>query len=900
MSPRRSVDSSGNALRNAFPVFIALVFLSAGGAAVLWASGIFNQQKQTISREGQIAFPALSRSVQAYDAIRREDLLNPQTRQLNVIWLPEAQANPKMLRDLTEIIGRVISRDKQAGFILTEKDFLPKGTRPGISAGIPPGKRSLTIPVEEIPGLELLRQGDQFDLLAVLPEKEQPISNIEQAALMGGIKPPDTRSGQLAKQSGSKSLVVGGTMIALSQGTKRSTDGAKGLVAPTTGNRNAKKPQMMAVIAIDPVEVAPLTEAIGLELNLYCVARSGHPEDTPAEQQAQSLEGLVPVVTLSRPITAYSRITQDDLADKVTGRLNLYYFKPDEIQPDWIVGFENLIGRVCATDLSQGAIIQATNLLPAGSPPGIAGAIPAGMESLTIKVSQLPGIETLKRGDRFEVHLHLPEGLAPTTSQPSTASVFGGRLSAEDAELQKELRSGIRVLSQSAILLNEMSEQDEETTEEQQVSIAVDSSEVIGVIQALHREMQLYAVGQGQGKADRNSPFPEAFHDGNKSVSRPRLQYASMEREQSSKGEFVSVPILVQDVKPRSRLTVEQFIDPSTGNIHYLQFSADQLQSEVMTDLRELIGKSAGRQLYKGEWVRQTDVCETAVWSVPCDIPADWSVIEVSEFDVRGLEVATIGDRIDLVSVRPVRALQLQAKAEWPFSKSASTFYQSNRDDIFTQADISTIVTHAMVVGQTGRKIHLPTRTVDEHVGNETQLGETINRQSITKHTNHSYYEVEATIWQIAVPLKSVPTLTQALAVQSIIEDGNGAGDNRQGEAEGGDARQPQEQNGNKHIDHEVAIYAVLRNPASQTPQEIPSRDIISEWMTTWGKRFSKYSKSFRQQAKDVHTIQQIRGNEVNQNHWLNGKPSSEFPVDAIHSNTIETQIDQRLSKGQK
>ena len=67
------------------------------------------------------------------------------------------------------MIGRVVNHEKQANYAFRETDFLPPGTRPGMVAGIPPGKRSYTLEVTKIKGIQSLKAGDRFDLLATLP-----------------------------------------------------------------------------------------------------------------------------------------------------------------------------------------------------------------------------------------------------------------------------------------------------------------------------------------------------------------------------------------------------------------------------------------------------------------------------------------------------------------------------------------------------------------------------------------------------------------------------------------------------------------------------------------------------------------------------------------------------------
>ena len=44
-------------------------------------------------------------------------------------------------------------------------------------------------------------------------------------------------------------------------------------------------PVQEVVVAVDPEEVAPITEAMATEVTVYCVARSGQPEDPAAESK---------------------------------------------------------------------------------------------------------------------------------------------------------------------------------------------------------------------------------------------------------------------------------------------------------------------------------------------------------------------------------------------------------------------------------------------------------------------------------------------------------------------------------------------------------------------------------------------------------------------------------------
>ena len=82
---------------------------------------------------------------------------------IGVGGLSSTVADPK------KILGRVLARDVGVGYLFREDDFLPAGTREGVAGGVPAGKLALAVPPGRISGLQLLKSGDRFDLLATMP-----------------------------------------------------------------------------------------------------------------------------------------------------------------------------------------------------------------------------------------------------------------------------------------------------------------------------------------------------------------------------------------------------------------------------------------------------------------------------------------------------------------------------------------------------------------------------------------------------------------------------------------------------------------------------------------------------------------------------------------------------------
>ena len=340
-------------------VFVLLFVVTGGIVASLWGLGFFGTE---ISREGMLAYPALARPVPAYSAISREDLLHPETGELHVVWLQETSISESMIRDLRLVVGRVAKKDISPGIVLTEGVLFPQGTRPGLAAGIPPGKRALSVDVEKIEGLGLLRQGDDFDLFVSFPKtKDDDASKnqVEYASLIGGIKPPKSRTGSIAQRRGVHRIAQGARMVLLTRGTETSTAGQQGLVVDAQSRR--KQSVVRATIAIDPEESSILTEVLSLDDAVaYCVAHSGHPDDQVEETEAISIEGLVPVIAASQPIDALSAISPEHLADSATGQPNVYYFPPEKVAAHWVTDVSQLAGRVVRNNVAKGMILTET------------------------------------------------------------------------------------------------------------------------------------------------------------------------------------------------------------------------------------------------------------------------------------------------------------------------------------------------------------------------------------------------------------------------------------------------------------------------------------------------------------------------------------------------------------
>ena len=336
-----------------------------GGGLLTYAGlsyfGFLESGPRAKDRTGLVKVPKSQRNIRALSKVIRDDFHNLELGDDAYYWYPQSviDQNPDWILDTAKIANRVMARNKAEGYTFTERDFLPEGSRTGISAGVPEGKQGFFVDAEAIPGLELLKMGDKFDLLSSLPEEALEKPEAEYGLLAGGIK---VRGGKPIPLSGVRQLVQDAQMIAITRGREMTTQSVMSLPEPDPRSRNRNQ-SVQITIAIDPKEVVPLTQALAAERTIHCVAQSGQQLKDNVDQ-TNALVGLVPFPATARSMEAFSRITADDLADPDTGELRTYYFRPEKVGSGWINSVNDLIGRVVARDTTAGFIFSQDDFLP--------------------------------------------------------------------------------------------------------------------------------------------------------------------------------------------------------------------------------------------------------------------------------------------------------------------------------------------------------------------------------------------------------------------------------------------------------------------------------------------------------------------------------------------------------
>lgn len=261
------------------PVMLATIVVSAMAAIVLLAAlGIIDLSRLRSSEPstvGLIAVPTSAVQIPAHTRIRRDHLWDRANGRISVVYLPPRAVTREMLRNITEIIGRVLDSEKEPGYVFTAADFLPPGTREGLVAGIPAGKRAIRVSADRVDGLYGLNAGDRFDIVATMPidaaaggrslNFSGPYS--EEIAL-------ETQLSNWEKQATVRVIVQNAVIVEPMV--------ARGMAAATTSAQAAAaraRAVQEAVIAVNPNEVALLTEAMAVDARLSSIPRSGRPDD---------------------------------------------------------------------------------------------------------------------------------------------------------------------------------------------------------------------------------------------------------------------------------------------------------------------------------------------------------------------------------------------------------------------------------------------------------------------------------------------------------------------------------------------------------------------------------------------------------------------------------------------
>jgi len=327
--PKTTYGSQRKRGRFSVPLMtVAILILGLlGGALILQAAGVIqipllsrkDDGPKTPDYTGRILVPRSTRPIAAYAEVTRDDILD---RQGNVAWLflrPQDVTEAMLTKDdLGNIIGRVLRRQKPPGYVFTEADFYPPGTRPGPTAGVPKGKRAMRLKASVVPGLHGLNQFDRFDLVmtVAVEVEDQPTRSTRNGGKLD-VDGPYSELAENAPQSAApgvrikrkhaevKTIVSNG--IVVQPVMQREQIGTSSSLL--RGTAVTSTPVEEIIIAVDPDEVAALNMALAIEAQLQVAMRSGQVSEDDVD------EGEIPDLGI---VLDEERVTAEDGQESVT------------------------------------------------------------------------------------------------------------------------------------------------------------------------------------------------------------------------------------------------------------------------------------------------------------------------------------------------------------------------------------------------------------------------------------------------------------------------------------------------------------------------------------------------------------------------------------------------------
>ncbi len=377
---------------------IGLGLIATVGTLFLLGLGPFGG-KRHVPHPGMIAVPRSLRTIPAYAVVTPEDVTGPDTG--DMFFASHDQIPKAVIADRRQIFFRVTSKQKEPGYLFSEADFLPKDTRPGVVAGVPEGKRAMTLEADKLNGVYGLQLGDHVDLVASIPvDKLSSFGGADWSRLPASAQVQTAPRDDKTKEKRTETRMLARDAVLVTPVSTRSKSITSSSL--TQGTTVRQVPVHEIVLAVDEDEVAPLNDAMGLAVEMTCVAHSGRPEDKNLHAVPP---GMVAVPVNGRAVAAYSLLMPEDLLDPGTRAQRYMTLADDEVkQRGIVVDPKTVIGRVLARDKSRGQFFSEDDFLPRGTAPGLAGGIPPDKRALTLDAGKVIGAPGPAAGRSLRPH----------------------------------------------------------------------------------------------------------------------------------------------------------------------------------------------------------------------------------------------------------------------------------------------------------------------------------------------------------------------------------------------------------------------------------------------------------------------------------------------------------------
>ncbi len=432
-------------------LMLAIVIIGGGIVATLWAAGVpiekiafWNTEPERVAA---ITLPMNWKPIQAYTKVKRDDLQDPRTGEINRIEVPlvavkemsasivgpdgELATQPVKMAEKTEsgiilqlqdgtvitqqqlvklggaftqssdIIGRVVKMDKSPGFAFSESNFFVQGTPSGLAGATPSGMRAMTLEADQLAGVHRISMGEQIDLVANIPlQKLNRFELSTGSRLPGAELVVDLASSGRNQEKETTARLVARQAIVLTPVVKRvSTETSSSL---SQGKKLLSVPVEEVVLAVAAEDVAAVTAALELGATVNVLVRSGRLESDEVSPTVP--EGMVAVPIPGQMLLAYQTIRTGSFEDPATAYVRTINVPSQTAETsNWITDLSNLVGRVPRHDLPATVPIREEDLMPFGTTPGLSGATPPGRVLFFLEPEGLVGAHAFEFGQHLDL-----------------------------------------------------------------------------------------------------------------------------------------------------------------------------------------------------------------------------------------------------------------------------------------------------------------------------------------------------------------------------------------------------------------------------------------------------------------------------------------------------------------
>lgn len=263
------------------------------------------------------------------------------------------------IMDINAIVGRVVKRDKRAGYGFTESEFFPKGTPEGIAGATPAGMRAITLDATQLVGVHSLNLGDRIDLMASMASEEaDEAANSAAGSILGlGNGPRRSRGG-----GSDETVLLARNAVVLKPVYVRNE--ASTSASLTQGTRVQNIPKYEVAIAVDADDVVPLQRALNRSLKITCVAHSMKPVEGEGAFEVVENADMVTVPVTVRPILAYQVASREAFVSPATRTIKTESISRRQAERlDVITSLDEVLGAITKQDIPAGRFLRRSDLL---------------------------------------------------------------------------------------------------------------------------------------------------------------------------------------------------------------------------------------------------------------------------------------------------------------------------------------------------------------------------------------------------------------------------------------------------------------------------------------------------------------------------------------------------------